>query len=206
MTQKPKRFGFLKGFLLATVLSTVLLGSLGLWRLGPSLFGVTTTKTDTQVVQALRRDDQIVLVALGIQGIVSEEAKGKVLGVEIAGTGRVQYIQYSYAAKLGIDGKQVVIKKAGPNAYKVTIPDFMFIGHDNEKFQVAVEKNGVISFATPDIDTSTLITEVLSDGAKTEHINTNRDLLEDQAKSFYSGILRGVDPEAKIDFVFNHTA
>lgn len=43
---------------------------------------------------------------------------------------------------------------------------------------------------------------MLDDDAKQQHITDNRDLLEDQARAFYGGIIHGIDEEITLEFKF----
>lgn len=191
--------------LVLTLLAGLLIGVLGLgltlWK-APSLFGLETTTKDEKVVTSLTREQQVVLLSLGIQGIMSEQSQLTVAGVKVPGTQKIVYLQYGYKAKLGIDGRQVRIEKIGEKRYKVTIPEFIFIGHTDEEFRVAVEKNGALSLVTPDVDRTKLINQILDDKAKTEQININQDLLEQQAQVFYSDIVRAIDPDITLEFAF----
>ncbi|HSK32341.1 MAG TPA: hypothetical protein VK903_02540, partial [Propionicimonas sp.] len=85
----------------------------------------------------------------------------------------------------------------------ISIPRFIFIGHSNESFQTVVETNGVLSFTTPEIDTAEVITNVLNDEAKSQYIASNNELLRDQAKAFYTGIINAIDPTITVEFEFS---
>lgn len=190
----------------AVVVAVVILGVLGMgfmkWRSG-TLFGTDTKTSNTQIVQAVTKEEQVVLLSLGIQGIVSQESEQKVFGVAIPGSDRAQFVEYSYLAKLGIEGKDVKIAKTGDKAYKVSIPDFIFIGHDKEKFRIAVEKDGALSWATPQVDTAALVSKVLSEDAQSAQLTEHREDLQAQAKTFYTGIIKGIEPEATVTFEFS---
>lgn len=47
------------------------------------------------------------------------------------------------------------------------------------------------------------MTDVLSADKKRKDINDNRELLQDQARNFYEGIIRGVDPDAQVTMEFH---
>ena len=47
-----------------------------------------------------------------------------------------------------------------------------------------------------------MVNEVLSDSAKTEYVEQHQDLLQDQAESFYNGILQGIDPQITAEYVY----
>lgn len=163
----------------------------------------TEAETHTsQVIEAVTREEQIVLLALGIQGITEKDAKQKVLGVGIPGSGKKTMIQYNFDAKLGIDGQDVKIKKTSAHAFRIVIPDFLFIGHDNESFKTVVDTGGILSFATPDIDQADLISQILSDDAQDQYIDKNLDILKDQAESFYKNLVQSIDSKAVVSFEF----
>lgn len=168
----------------------------------PSLFSSSSRSADTQVIRAMEQTKEVSLLRLGITGIKSKENKSHFFNMELPGTERAQFIQYSFDAKLGFDGKNVVIKAAGNNTFDVAIPEFKFIGYDHPEYQTVVEQNGALSFGTPQIDTAEMINEILSDKAKSEYVEKNREILEDQAKSFYTSIVTSVNSEAKLNFTF----
>ena len=143
------------------------------------------------------------LLSLGIQGLAEKSSAGEVFGVRVPWTDRTQFVQYSYKAKLGIEGKDVRVTESGEHAYTVEIPQFIFIGHTDEEFKTAVEDNGVLSWTTQPLDAASTVSDVLSADKKREDINDNRELLQDQARSFYEGIIRGVDPEAQVTLEFH---
>ena len=168
----------------------------------PSVFSSSSRSADTQVIHAMEQTKEVSLLRLGITGIKSKENKSHSFNMEIPGTERAQFIQYSFDAKLGFDGKQVVIEPAGEGTYDVTIPEFKFIGYDHPEYRTVVDQNGALSFGTPQIDTANMINEILSEKAQHEYVEKNRDILEDQAKSFYTSIVASVNPDAKLNFSF----
>lgn len=159
--------------------------------------------TDSRVVESIQREEKIVLLALGIQGIERKEDTTKVGGFTIPGSAKVSYFQYKYDAQLGLNGKSVTVEKTGDAEYTITVPDFEFLGFNNPRFEVAVEDNGVVSFITPDIDESAAITEILNDSRKEQHIADNAELLRMQCESFYGGIIRGIDPSLTVKFEYS---
>ena len=167
-----------------------------------NIFGIGQESHNTQVVHSLDREEEVVLLSLGIQGIDERRETRQAFGQDIPGTGRTLFLQYNYRAKLGLDGQEVVLEEKGEDVLLVRIPEFKFIGHDQVEFKTALEDNGLISWVTPDIDTPDLITELLNDDVMYQHVNDNRDLLEEQARVFYTGIIHSVDPEIEIIFEF----
>ena len=106
----------------------------------------------------------------------------------------------------GLDGKKVKVEETAPGHFKLTIPPFKFIGFSDPEFKTVHQHGQVLSFATADIDTAEGINEVLNEGKRKEHIQLNHELLKEQAKTFYEGIIRAIDTEAKIEFEFQTAA
>ncbi|KFI58433.1 hypothetical protein BCHO_0479 [Bifidobacterium choerinum] len=157
---------------------------------------------DTQVIRSMRRTKEVSLLRLGVTGIISKENKSHFFNMEIPGTERARFIQYTFDAKLGFEGKEVTIKKTDENTFDITIPEFKFIGYDDPEYRVIVEQNGALSFGTQQIDSLDMINNILTDKAKKEYVDSNRDILEEQAKSFYTSIVNSISPETKLHFTF----
>lgn len=142
------------------------------------------------------------LLSLGIQGIAEKTGKTTVFGVEVPGSERATFIQYTFSAKLGFDGKDVKIEERGTNQYTISIPEFVFIGHDDVDLKLVTEKNGVLSWTNPKIDTLEMANHILNDKAQDGYIDSNEAVLKDQAKAYYNGIVKGIDPTIDLDFEF----
>ncbi|WP_216699214.1 hypothetical protein [Arthrobacter sp. H14] len=168
-------------------------------------FGAQPETRNTQVINSITRQEQVVLLSLGIQGIQEENQSAKrFLGVEVPGSGRASFIQYAFNAKLGIDGKDVQIEQIGEDEYLVSIPDFIFIGHDDESFKLVTESNGALSWMTPKIDAVEMINDILNDDAKDQYVDSNEAILRDQATTFYKSIIMSVDSTIDVEFEFRH--
>jgi len=167
------------------------------------LFGSESESTDTRVIQSIKREEQVVLLSLGIQGISEKTEKRTFLGVEVPGSDRATFMQYSFNAKLGIDGRDVRIVPVGEKKYRISIPEYIFIGHSNEDFRLVAENNGVLSFITPENDPVEMINSILSADAQAEYIADNEQILREQATYFYSSIITGIDPEIDITYDFS---
>lgn len=170
-----------------------------------SFFGTEEESHNTQVVHSLQRDEQIVLLSLGVQGIAEERVSRTVFGATVPGSGRTLFLQYNFMAKLGLEGKNVVIEPKGDDTILIRVPDFTFIGHEDITFKTALEDNGMLSWVTPDIDTPEVISEILSDQQIDEYVASNRDILELQTEMFYEGIIHGVDPDITVLFEFTNS-
>ena len=175
-------------------------GVFALDRLG--VLGSNRESRNSEVISAVTREQQVVLLSLGIQGIDVEKDNADLWGWDVPGTGRASFLQYTFDAKLGIEGEAVAIERTGERSYLVTIPEFVFIGHDNESFETVVEDNGVLSFATAEIDTAAAITDILDSDTKAEYLEKNADLMRDQAEVFYGGIIRGIDSSLEVEYEF----
>lgn len=168
----------------------------------PSIFGTKTERTNTQVINAVNREQQVVLVSLGIQGIAEEANSNIVFDWVVPGSGRAKLMVYTFKAKLGIEGGDVEIVETSDGSYLITIPDFMFIGHDDAHYRVASENNGILSWFTPEVSEAEMINNILTDEVKDDYVDQNLEILRDQAKVFYTGIVSGIDPEATLEFEF----
>ena len=188
------------------VVGLVVGGILALWAANafPQLtpFGTETTKKDTQVINAVTRVQQVALVSLAIEGINEDRTNSQLFGIDVPGSDRVSFIRYSFDAKLGLDGKDVVITQTGEHSFEIELPAFIFIGHDDVGFEVAAESNGVLSWVTAEIDPLEIVNEVLDDDAQVQYLAKNSELLKEQAESFYRSLVVSVDPAATVTFVF----
>lgn len=168
-----------------------------------SPLGIKSESHDSQVIQAIERTQEVSLLSLGIQGIKQEDKCAEAFGKCIPGTGETVFLQYNFTAKLGIDGAEVAVTKTGKDAYQISVPKFISIGFDQPTFKVAVEDGGVLSWVTPDIDTTEVVNEILNDDARQTYITTNEDFLKDQTKVFYDSLITSIDPAAKTTFEFS---
>ncbi|MBP8918957.1 MAG: hypothetical protein KBG85_04555 [Micropruina sp.] len=178
--------------------------AVGVSRVLPNLpyFGTDSSSRNTQIVHAVTRTEQVSLMSLGIQGISSKNQKSTFQGIDIPGSERASFIQYSFSAKLGIEGKSVKIAQVAASEYLVSVPKFVFIGHSDVDFRLVIESSGVVSWVTPKIDTVEMVNAILNDGSKDQYIIANSEILKDQAKSFYGRIVSSIDPSISLKFEF----
>jgi hypothetical protein len=180
--------------------------ALGATRAFPSfsLFDAKSETRDTQIINAITRTEQVALLSLGIQGISEKNQKGSFpFGIDVPGSERASFVQYGFNAKLGIEGKDVKMVQTGKADLLVSIPKFIFIGHDNESFRSVAEVNGVLSWVAPKIDTIEMINKILNNDAQKKYIDSNEEILRDQAKVFYTSIITSIDPTIAIRFEFH---
>jgi hypothetical protein len=165
-------------------------------------FGVKSESHDSQVIQAIERTQEVALLSLGIQGIKEEKRCAEAFGKCVPGTGETVFLQYNFAAKLGIDGAEVKVTKTGEGAYLISGPEFTFIGYDEPTFKVAVEDGGALDWATPDIDKVEMVNEILNDDARKTYLASNEDLLQEQTKVFCDSLIASIDPALETTFEF----
>lgn len=194
----------LKASLLVVVVLVVAVGGLGVavtqgW-LSP--FGIDVERKDSQVITAVERTQEVSLLSLAVQGLTSEQRDREVFGQTVPGSAETVYIEYSFDAKLGVDGEQVDISSPRANSYVVSVPDFMVVGYDEPTFEVAVEDNGVLSWVTPDVDQLDMVNDVFDDDAREQYLAEQQTALQEQAKVFYDSLISGIDPEASITYEF----
>jgi len=195
------------GRIVVVILCIIGGGAIALWAASafPDLspFGAEEEQQDSQVINAVNRTEQVSLVSLGIQGITENRSNSELFGFDVPGSERVSFIQYSFNAKLGIDGEDVTITQTGETSYDVEIPEFIFIGHDEISFASPVEENGLLSWVTADIDPLETVNEVLDSDSQDQYLEMHQDLLEEQAESFYRSLILSVEPGATVDFSFS---
>jgi hypothetical protein len=167
-----------------------------------SPLGIKSETADSQVVQSIKRTEEVSLLALGIQGITSEERCSTAFGKCVPGTSDEVYMQYNFTGKLGIDGAGVEVTESGADTYTISVPTFEFIGYSEPTFEVAVTDDGVLSWVTEDIDQAAMITKILSDDAQQKYLDQNEAMLQEQTRVFYDNIILSVAPQAKITYEF----
>lgn len=201
---------------LAIVLVAVLAGFAGAFAFGMDRIAglVPTVSTSEESshsvsVSSVLPRGEVALLSLRTNDIHTEKRATQIGAAEesffsftLPGSEKAIIKQYSYDAKLGIDGSKVEITPNGENSYTVTIPEFIVIGTADFTSKTLDEDNGVLGFFTEDIDTDAMITDAQSEGAKERLIDGNEQILADQAEFFYTNLIRAVEPEAALDFEF----
>lgn len=167
-----------------------------------SPLGIASESSDSQVIRAVERTQEVALLSLAVQGIKDEKQSAEAFGKSIPGTGQTVFLQYDFDAKLGIDGAAVTVTRTGEKAYLVSVPDFSFIGYGEPTFRVAVEDGGILSWATPEIDKVEMVNEILDDDARTTYLAENEELLQDRARVFYDSLISSIDPEIETSYEF----
>lgn len=160
------------------------------------------TKDTREVIMAVERREEIVLLSTATEGLHTVQSEGKIFKWSLPRSGRTNILQYSFNTKLGIDGRGVNIREISEDQFRVTIPEFKTIGFSEPKFKTVHRSGGVLSFVTEDIDTAEAINEILNDDSRQVHIDSNRELLQDQARLFYTDLIRAIDEDVSLQFEF----
>lgn len=166
------------------------------------LMGATEERS-TQVVRSVKLEEEVILLSAGIADVKERREDQKFFGLfDIPGTEREMFVKYEFDAKFGIDGARVEIEQTGDKKYRITIPEFEYLGSDDPDFESATETNGILSWSTPQIDKFEFVENVLTPEAVAEHLEGFRPMLELQAEAFYSRIVTSIEPDAELVFVF----
>ncbi|MDY3126662.1 MAG: hypothetical protein SOW59_00815 [Corynebacterium sp.] len=196
-----KATGITLALVLALLLGLVAGGAFMVWRTAATLQDPTDVVVEdrsAQVIESVKREEQVVLLSLGIQGLRERGQSTEVFGLRVPGSDRAVFMEYNFDAKLGLEGKDVDVRHTGNNNYEITAPNFIFIGNDDVDFRLVTENNGVLSFVTPEVSQAELFNEVLSLEAQQQYVNENRAVLLEQATTFYESIIHAVDPDATV--------
>jgi hypothetical protein len=188
--------------LLFSVLTLLVVGIAGGTGVAAGMFFGAAHEREVQVIRSVELEEQVVLVRSGINGLKAEREVQDINGIVIPWSDRSLLLQYDFDTMVGIDGRGVSIVPTGEKSFRVAIPDFILIGTADPEYSVVNENNGVLSFATPEIDTLRLTQELLNDDVALEHIEGLRPLLEEQARTFYTNIVTAVDPTITLEFEF----
>lgn len=187
-------------FLLVGVV--VAIGALVLFREPVASWLGPTTDKNTQIVNAVTRTQEVALVTLGIEGIRERKTEdGQILFLSIPNS-RATFLRYSFDAKLGFNAEDVEITEQPDGSFLLSIPEFTVIGLDNQNVEVAAEANDLLSWTTPEIDKVEMVNDLFGPDVQAEYLAKNSELLAEQTRNFYTGIVAAIDPEVDVSFEF----
>ncbi|OAH50276.1 hypothetical protein [Microbacterium oleivorans] len=195
-----------KILLVFVILAVIVAAALVSFNVG-KIFGANESR-DTQVIRSIKGEEQVILVTAGMTDVEEKREDGLNFAIgdwdlfTLPGSDRSVLVRYEYDAKFGIEGKDVEISQMGDNAYLITIPKFIYLGYANPDLSIADEENGLLSWTTPEIDTTEVFEELLSAQVVEQHIDGFRPVLMEQAKLFYSKIVQAIDPAITVEFQF----
>lgn len=182
------------------VVGASLTAIVSLWMASP--FHVVTQSSSTQVVKALEKKSEVVILHLAVADVDSMKKVKTFYQFDIPGSDRATLLKYEFDAKLGFSGDDVKITDTGDGTFLVSIPEFTFIGYDNWHTELVSQKDGLLSWLTPEIDDRKMAEGFIDDSKKQEYIQANlRDLREESVR-FYTDIARAIDPDITLKFVF----
>lgn len=170
----------------------------------PTLFGGNAVRESAEVVRFVVPEQQVVLASAHIEGLESESTGGSILGIPLPASARKTYIAYKFDAKLGVEGSEVKIDaiEGEENAYRVSIPSFIFIGNSKPEFDAPIESNEVLGWLAEEANQTEMTNRILSERNASKYVENSKEMLTTQAKFFYTSIIQSVSPDAEIEFVF----
>lgn len=83
------------------------------------------------------------------------------------------------------------------------MPKYEFIGfelNESKPYEVYNTSGELLSFTTKDVDTGKLVSKGLSTKDQADYLKVYKDDITDSAKNYYTTLLRGVDPDIKLEF------
>ncbi|WP_417554333.1 hypothetical protein [Microbacterium sp.] len=171
-----------------------------LWVASP--FHVVTQSSSTQVIKALEKKSEVVILKLAVAEVDDMKKIKTFYRFYIPGSDRATLLKYEFDAKLGFSGDDVTITEKGDNSLLVSIPEFSFIGYDNWHTELVSQENGLLSWLTPEIDDREMAEDFIDDSKKQEYIKANLDDLREESERFYTDIAKAIDPDVTLKFVF----
>lgn len=187
-------------FLLVGVV--IAIGALFVFREPAASWLGPTTDKNNQIVNAVTRTQEVALVTLGIEGIRERKTEdGQILFLSIPNS-RATFLRYSFDAKLGFNAEDVEITERPDGSFVLSIPEFTVIGVDNQNVEVAAEANDLLSWTTPEIDKVEMVNDLFGPDVQGEYLAKNSELLAEQTRNFYTGIVAAIDPEVDVSFEF----
>ena len=165
-----------------------------------SAVGSHSVVKNEQVVTSIEKEEQTVLLALGVQGI--SEAKGipPAILADIPLLQKARYMQYSMTAKLGLDS--VDIRATADHEFLVRVPAFIWIGADEMRIERVIDSDGVLSAITTQSRQTEQFNAIIDEELKNKHLAANQAGLRDQTEYYFTKLARSIDPDAVLIFEF----
>jgi hypothetical protein len=165
-----------------------------------SALGPQTPIRNEQVVTSIEKEEQTVLLSLGVEGISEAEGIPPTILKDFPVLAKARYMVYSMKAKLGVD--TVSIEATDDHKFTVAVPDFIWIGQDEFKIGDVFSNDGVLSAFTEQDTESEQVNAIIDDEVKQKHLAANQELLRDQAEFYFTKLATSIDPDAELTFVF----
>ncbi|MBW9093326.1 hypothetical protein JNB62_06495 [Microbacterium jejuense] len=165
-----------------------------------SALGPQTPIRNEQVVTSIEKEEQTVLLSLGVEGISEAEGIPPAILKDFPLLAKARYMVYSMKAQLGVD--TVTIEATDDHKFIVTVPEFIWIGQDEFKVGDVFSNDGVLSAFTEQDSESEQVTAIINDEVKQKHLAANQELLRDQTEFYFTKLATSIDPDAELTFVF----
>lgn len=161
--------------------------------------------TYTQITH-LEKVNETVFLDVGIQKVETIENDKKISGTNISIPLSVKraIIILNYNAKLGLK-KPITVKTISEHHYELTIPKYEVIGvelpeNPDDQYKLYNMNGELLSYATENIDTAKHALSHLPNKEQETYLKKYQDLITESAEKYYTNIVQGIDPEAKITF------
>ncbi|MGJ0390271.1 hypothetical protein [Microbacterium sp. CGR1] len=153
-----------------------------------------------QVVTSIEKEEQTVLLALGVQGI--SEAKGipPAIVADFPLLQKARFMQYSMTAKLGLDA--VEVRATADHEFLVTVPPFIWIGADGLRIERVIGSDGVLSAFTTQPSEAEQFNAIIDEELKQKYLAANEPALRDQTEYYFTKLAQSIDPDAVVSFKF----
>ena len=159
----------------------------------------------TQITH-LEKVNESVFLNVGIQKVETIEKDKKIPGTNISIPLSIKkaIIIFNYTAKFGIK-EGVKVRKIAEHEYELIIPKYEVIGVDvpdnpKDRYKLYNTSGELLSGATENIDTGEHVIKELSNKEQEEYLKQYKNLITESAEQYYSAIVTGIDPEAKVTF------
>lgn len=165
-----------------------------------STLGSQTVVKNEQVVTSIEREEEVVLLTLGAQGI--SEAKGIPPAIvrDFPWLQKARLMQYSLKVKLGTD--TVAIKATDDHQFVVTVPPFIWIGEEDMKIERVFSDDGVLSAFTDQMTEAEQFNAIVGEELQAKYLEDNEQALRDQTEYVFTKLARSIDPAAQLTFEF----
>lgn len=203
---KKKGKGVKKSFLKigkGVILFLAVLGALGFW------FGQNTKENKPKVsavVTHLEKVHETVLMNAGINKVITQVNNTTIPWTEVGipFTEKRALLVLNYTAKIGIK-EAVKVKEVSENTYEITVPEYQVIGvslNEKEPYYLYDSAGELLSLATANVDTGELVSKALTNEEQQKYLESNRDVLNDSAKTYYETLVKTLNQDAQVTVLF----
>jgi hypothetical protein len=154
----------------------------------------------SQLLAAVNNNADVALVNISVSDIHDQTEQGRFLGLNWKALDKRTILTSSFTAKLGIESEDVQIAKSG-DTWWISIPEFEFLEYENPQFEVLVEKNGALSFRTPEVSEIDIFNEA-SASFKTDYLAKYDEALRIAAQDYYTQLFASIVPGESLHFTF----